>query len=88
MPLTDIAIRTAKLKDKAYKITDGGGLFLWIQPNGGKWWRYQYRFAGKQKLLALGVYPDASLADVRERHSQARKIPVADTFWLVLGNAI
>ncbi|MEK6747128.1 MAG: integrase arm-type DNA-binding domain-containing protein [Pseudomonadota bacterium] len=77
MPLTDIAIRTAKPKDKAYKLTDGGGLFLFIQPNGGKWWRYKYRFAGKQKLLALGIYPDVSLADVRERHSQARKVLAA-----------
>jgi len=52
MSLSDLAIRNAKPKDKAYKITDGGGMFLWIQPNGGKWWRYQYRFAGKRKLLA------------------------------------
>lgn len=74
MSLTDIAIRTAKPKDKAYKLYDGGGLYLGVQPNGGKWWRYEYRFGGKRKLLALGVYPDISLADVRERHSQARKV--------------
>ena len=73
MPLTDLAIRTAKPKENAYKLTDGGGLFLWVQPSGGKWWRYQYRFAGKQKLLAIGVYPDVSLSDARERHAQARK---------------
>ena len=73
MPLTDKAIRNAQPKAKSFKLTDGGGLFLWIQPSGGKWWRYRYRFAGKQKLLALGVYPDVSLAEARERHAQARK---------------
>lgn len=73
MPLTDIAIRTAKPKDKAYKLYDSGGLYLGIQPNGGKWWRYAYRFGGKRKLLAIGVYPDVSLADARERHAEARK---------------
>jgi len=73
MPLTDIAIRTAKPRDKAYKLYDGGGLYLGIQSNGGKWWRYEYRFGGKRKLLALGVYPDVSLADARERHAGARK---------------
>ena len=77
MPLTDIAIRKTKPKGAAYKSSDGGGLFLWIQPNGGKWWRYQYRFAGKQKLLALGVYPDVSLSEARDRHSQARKMLAA-----------
>ncbi len=74
MPLTDAAIRNAKAKDKPYKLADGGGLFLWVQPSGGKWWRYKYRFAGKEKLLALGSYPDVSLAEARERHAQARKL--------------
>jgi integrase len=74
MPLSDAAIRNAKSKTKSYKITDGGGLFLWIQPHGGKWWRYRYRFAGKQKLLALGIYPDVSLVEARKRHAEARKI--------------
>lgn len=74
MSLTDAAVRNAKAKDKPYKLTDGGGLFLWVQPSGGKWWRYKYRFAGKEKLLALGSYPDVSLAEARERHIQARKV--------------
>lgn len=74
MPLTDAAVRSAKAKNKPYKLSDGGGLFLWVQPSGGKWWRYKYRFAGKEKLLALGSYPDVSLAEVRERHAQARKV--------------
>lgn len=74
MPLTDVAVRNAKTKDKPYKLADGGGLFLWVQPTGGKWWRYKYRFAGKEKLLALGSYPDVTLAEARERHAQARRI--------------
>ena len=73
MSLTDMAIRQAKPKTKAYKLFDGGGLYLGIQPNGGKWWRYSYRFQGKQNLLALGTYPDTSLAVARERHAEARK---------------
>ena len=73
MPLTDVKVRNAKPEAKPYKLSDGGGLFLLVQPAGGKWWRYKYRFAGKEKLLALGSYPDVSLSDARERHSQARK---------------
>src|ERR1700677_4117946 len=73
MPLTDTAIRKAKSKEKPFKISDSGGLYLLVQPSGSKWWRYKYRFAGKEKLLALGAYPDVSLVDARERHSQARK---------------
>lgn len=71
--LTDIAIRNAKPKDKPYKLYDGGGLFLLIQPSGGKWWRFKYRWLEKEKLLSLGTYPDTSLAEARERHIQARK---------------
>jgi integrase len=74
MSLTDAAVRNAKPKAKPYKLSDGGGLFLWVQPSGGKWWRYKYRFAGKEKLLALGAYPDISVAEARERHVQARKV--------------
>lgn len=73
MPLTDIAIKNAKPENKLYKIADGGGLCLLVHPAGGKWWRYRYRFGGKEKSLALGTYPDVSLADARERHYQARK---------------
>jgi integrase len=53
---------------------DSGGLFLLIAPAGGKWWRYKYRHGGKQKTLSLGVYPDVSLAQARERHAEARKL--------------
>ena len=73
MPLTNTAIRNAKPQKKPFKLSDGGGLFLLVQPNGNKWWRYKYRFAGKEKLLALGTYPETSLADARELHAQARK---------------
>ena len=73
MPLTDVAIRGVKPRDKAYKISDGKGLFLLIQPNGSRLWRYAYRFDGKQKLLALGSYPETGLAEAREKHREAHK---------------
>ncbi|WGL28442.1 integrase arm-type DNA-binding domain-containing protein [Pectobacterium brasiliense] len=74
MALTDIKVRTAKPADKQYKLTDGNGMNLLIHPNGSKYWRLQYRFGGKQKMLALGVYPDVSLADARARRDEARKL--------------
>jgi integrase len=72
--LSDVTIRRTKPGSKPFKLSDGGGLFLLVQPNGGKWWRYKFRFQGKEKLLALGSYPDVSLADARDRHAQARKL--------------
>ncbi len=74
--LSDVAVRTSKPRLKAYKLTDGGGMYLHISPSpsGSKLWRYQYRFQGKKKLMALGVYPDISLAQARERHQTARKL--------------
>lgn len=74
MALTDIKVRTAKPTDKQYKLTDGSGMHLLVHPNGSKYWRLQYRFDGKQKMLALGVYPDVSLADARTRRDEARKL--------------
>lgn len=74
MALTDIKVRTAKPTDKQYKLTDGSGMHLLVHPNGSKYWRLQYRFGGKQKMLALGVYPDVSLADARARRDEARKL--------------
>jgi integrase len=72
--LSDAKVRNAKPKAKPYKIADGEGLFLLITPAGGKYWRLKYFFAGKEKLLALGVYPDVALADARERRAQARRV--------------
>ncbi len=74
MKLTDTAIRKVKPKEQPFKITDGGGLFLLVQPNGSKYWRLAYRYADKQKTLALGVYPDITLADARDRRSEARRL--------------
>jgi integrase len=77
MALSDIAIRNAKAKEKPYKLSDSGGLFLLIATTGGKLWRYSYRFDGKQKTLALGIYPDTGLKEARERHAEARKLLAA-----------
>ncbi|SAD40458.1 tyrosine-type recombinase/integrase [Enterobacter roggenkampii] len=74
MALTDIKVRTAKPTGKQYKLTDGNGMHLLVHPNGSKYWRLQYRFGGKQKMLAMGVYPDVSLADARARRDEARKL--------------
>lgn len=73
MPLTDTAIRQAKPADKPIKMTDGDGLFLLLQPTGSKLWRYDYRFAGKRKTLALGAYPAVSLAAARKALAAARE---------------
>lgn len=72
--LTDMAIKKAKAEAKPYKMTDGAGLYLLVEPKGSKYWRMFYRYAGKQKTLAIGVYPDVSLADARARCHEARKL--------------
>jgi integrase len=74
MALTDTEIRKAKARDKAYRMSDGGGLYLWNTPAGGKLWRWAYDFSGKEKLMSFGRYPDVSLALARERHTEARKL--------------
>lgn len=74
MALSDTKVRSAKSEDKAYKLTDGNGLFLLVHPNGSKYWRFRYRFGGKEKMLAFGVYPDVSLANAREKRDEARKL--------------
>lgn len=73
MPLTDTAIRSAKPRAKAFKLFDGGGLYLEVSPAGGKWWRWKYRCGGKEKRLSLGVYPDVSLKAAREKRDTARQ---------------
>jgi integrase len=74
MPLSDIAIRNAKPSDKPVKLADERGLFLLLAPAGGKWWRFNYRYDGKQKTLSMGVYPDIGLKVARERRDAARKL--------------
>lgn len=73
MPLTNIQITKAKPRDKAYKIADGGGLFLLINPNGSKLWRMKYRKDGKEKLLSFGPYPDLTLKNARLAREEARE---------------
>jgi len=72
--LTELAIKKAKPEAKDYKLGDGGGLYLLVKATGSKCWRLKYRIAGKEKLLAVGVYPDVSLSQARERRNDARKL--------------
>lgn len=74
MPLTDTQIKTLKPDAKPRKVADEKGLFLLLTPTGGKLWRLKFRFDGKEKLLALGSYPDVSLKDARARRDEARKL--------------
>ena len=76
--LSATKVKQAKPREKSYKLADGGGLCLLIRPI-GKYWRYNYRFLGKQKTLALGVFPDVSLAEARKRHLKARELLSEDT---------
>lgn len=73
MALTDIKVRSAKPQEKEYTLVDGDGMFLLIHPNGSKYWRFRFRFAGKQHLMAFGTYPEVSLADARQKREEARK---------------
>ena len=73
MALTDVLIRNSKPKDKAFKLSDGGGLYLLVNSNGSRWWRFDYRFDGKRKTLSMGVYPETSLREARERRDEAKK---------------
>ncbi len=74
MPLTDAAVRNAKATDKTLRLKDERGLYLEISPKGGKWWRLRYWLASKENRLSLGVYPDVSLKEARERRDEARKL--------------
>jgi integrase len=74
MPLSDTSIRNAKPHVKPFKLFDERGLFLLVTHAGGKWWRFRFRFDGKEKLLSLGVYPDVGLKDARSRRDAARKL--------------
>lgn len=71
--LSDVLIRKAKAPAKPTKLSDERGLYLLLTPSGGKWWRFKYRFAGKEKLLSLGTYPDVPLAKARDAREEARR---------------
>ena len=75
--LTDVSVRNAKATDRRRKIYDADGLYLIVTPGGGKWWRLKYTFSGKEKLLSLGVYPNVSLRQARERRDENRRL-IAD----------
>ncbi len=75
-PLVATEVEKAKPEAKPKKLYDGGGLFLLIASNGGKWWRFKYSFAGKCKTISFGTYPEISLADARQRREEARKLLV------------
>lgn len=77
MKLTARQISTAKPTDKPYKLSDGGGLYLLVNPNGSRYWRMKYRYAGKEKLLSIGVYPDVTLAEARDKRTKAKRILAA-----------
>src|SRR5258708_4957904 len=74
MPLTDTRIRTAKPQAQPYKLSDGGGMYLLVTPKGASYWRLDYRFGGKRRTLALGIYPNVSLSNARSRREDARTL--------------
>jgi integrase len=79
MTLTDTRIRNAKPTSKPYKLSDGGGMYLFVIPGGARYWRLDYRFAGKRRTLALGIYPMVSLSNARSRRDDARALLAKDT---------
>ena len=74
MPLADASIRKVKSRPKPCKLSDSGGMYLLVMPDGGRYWRMDYRFAGKRRTLALGVYPIISLSEARSRRDKAREL--------------
>lgn len=74
MPLTVTSINSARPRERSYKLFDGNGLFLLVEPSGSKLWRLKYRFGGKERKLALGRYPETSLKEARDRRANARKL--------------
>ena len=71
--LTELSIKQAKPKEKQYKLTDGEGMYLRVYHNGSKYWQLQYWFDGKQKILSIGVWPEISLKDARDKRYEAKK---------------
>ncbi|MGB6997665.1 MAG: Arm DNA-binding domain-containing protein, partial [Pseudolabrys sp.] len=74
MRLTDTRVRNSKPLAKAYKLSDGGGMYVLVKPDGGRYWRLDYRFAGKRYTLSLGVYPTVTLSNARTRREEARRL--------------
>src|SRR5687767_3647475 len=74
MPLTDTAIRNSRPARRPYKVSDGGGLHLLINPNGSRLWRVKYRIAGREKLLSVGNYPAVSLKAARAARDRAKEL--------------
>ena len=72
--LAEVSVRNAKPRDRSYKLSDGGGLHLQVNPTGSRWWRLRYTFDGKEQMLSLGVYPAVSLRDARDRRDEARRM--------------
>jgi len=72
--LTELGVRKAKPSSKPKKFSDGGGLFLLLHPSGSKYWRMKYRFMGKEKLLAFGVWPEVSLTEARKKRNEAKQL--------------
>lgn len=72
--LTDTEVRNLQPKAKQYKASDSGGMYLDVRPNGAKYWRFKYRFGGKEKLLALGIYPVVGVKDARNRRNEAKRL--------------
>ncbi|KFD23940.1 tyrosine-type recombinase/integrase [Yokenella regensburgei] len=77
MKLTARQISTVKPQEKPYKLSDGGGLYLLVNPNGSRYWRLKYRYAGKEKLLSIGVFPDVTLAEARDKRNEAKRLLAA-----------
>lgn len=73
MALTETEVRNAKATEKPVKLFDGGGLYLLVNPNGGRWWRLKYRYNGKERGISLGIYPDVSLKRARALRDDARR---------------
>ena len=79
MSLTDTKLRNLKATERPKRVFDGDGLYIELRPNGGKWWRFKYRFGGKEKLLSFGTYPEVPLALARARRTEARQLVAAGT---------
>ena len=79
MPLTDTQLRSLRPTGRPQRIFDGDGLYIEVRPNGGKGWRFKYRYEGKEKLLSFGTYPEVPLSLARTRRAEARQLVAAGT---------